>query len=1406
MSSSLRWSQQMAVLLLLLLTLMLGPGIEALPTIQQQAAHSAGANYVQQLDKSFFQPREIEQTIDEVQKILANDPALPRLTRGEIEELYEKVTREEYEKSIEAGDMSRADSMRALMLVLPYNTDNNTEENLQELYTRPPVTRVIDAYTPPDPIKFLTPDPHAAPRSTVPGGNPAVAATTYKPAYGNLPKQLYAAPTATTYHPPAPAPVMYQLTPSLGRPGMDFQPVTAGYDLAKLQAVPAPPPPATATAQRFSSHYNAKNAQFLRKPNSKLAAKPAQTQRIASSSSSTVKPVADILESLGIVGAPGAGVGGGQSKRYAIDDYYPAESAPQPVVAAVADLRGLQGARIRPDAYSNFKPLNIGEELRVKPEVEGYLTRFGIVKKSPKALKKSQALAAATATEEPTGAHTELSTATAKFPLQGNVELAKLLENLQELERLQAKNAAAKRGSSTTTSTTSTTSTTTAAPATAMPTAQLITHGAPMLIEPKKPRRRIDPNIDINFANAGNHQKETSSTDELSKLLQNLQELEKLQINPENVLKANSNNNAATQSLSNRFSVRSSTPPPITTTTTTTTTPSPDARELQLILRQLQQLEQANAVRKAATKPASSTTTQRPRPRQPSAALGFGLDTAGLGVADLAQLQRLLSDDRQLEQLYEQARNNKKTLRSGGSSATATSTTSTSTTSTSTSTTTTTTTPRPTKAAAAVDHAQFEALITRVQQLEQLQQPKATTPGFSTRNVAAAARSPGLSLPSNDFAQLQQLAAQTYELDPYQDHHVEISTAASTSKQRQRPLNQFERSNGLLQDVHPHDYVQLQKLLSKVQELERVQLQETRPTGAAVQQLVTAASVRTPNVKSLNGAQIVYAQPALEPMSPKLELPVYRQPPAGGAISSSEELREYAMSKPAHPQLGSGADPNLAQYQQFFSSLEDVGERQSAYRHMQPIYKTVTPSSSVAPAPAPTPSPSAAPLPSPTPAASRASTQQEDLAELQKLLYNTQQLQKLGVALPNELSQQLESQLQTQPTPSSTSSSSSSTSTTPSTTSSTSSTTAAPTAAAPFSSPASLSSSSSPVAAHDSSSPAVFSLTTSKPASPRPPRPSPTTESSVELPIFSATKIIEAAIKRAANRIGVSTEQPLDLAANMGMAAGFRRRSDDGDMELDTADEQDGVLDGDLMAEFSELNYQLAKPEPQPAEEQQHRVQREQRDQPTSSSTSTSMLSGANIGELQRLISNLQQLQQLNVSLGQSKSPQSQADAIYLQSLQAQQLDTTKSRRQSQNDSASTPSLTLGELAEAEEQASAGTTQAPTRISLNLGLSDADATDADVTSGSSTTTEASTSDDSSSSSSTTEESRNGSLDDLADSFGPDPVSQEPPPAKKKNGFYFLADWNSFLEVGDGDDQVVVRLSPKIGDPRDFLPV
>lgn len=77
---------------------------------------------------------DVKTTIREVQQILERDPTLPRLTRGEIEELFENVTREEFEKSMRKGDNNRAKHMRALMLVLPYNTNNYSDERLQVIF------------------------------------------------------------------------------------------------------------------------------------------------------------------------------------------------------------------------------------------------------------------------------------------------------------------------------------------------------------------------------------------------------------------------------------------------------------------------------------------------------------------------------------------------------------------------------------------------------------------------------------------------------------------------------------------------------------------------------------------------------------------------------------------------------------------------------------------------------------------------------------------------------------------------------------------------------------------------------------------------------------------------------------------------------------------------------------------------------------------------------------------------------------------------------------------------------------------------------------------------------------------------------------------------------------------------
>lgn len=81
---------------------------------------------------------------------------------------------------------------------------------------------------------------------------------------------------------------------------------------------------------------------------------------------------------------------------------------------------------------------------------------------------------------------------------------------------------------------------------------------------------------------------------------------------------------------------------------------------------------------------------------------------------------------------------------------------------------------------------------------------------------------------------------------------------------------------------------------------------------------------------------------------------------------------------------------------------------------------------------------------------------------------------------------------------------------------------------------------------------------------------------------------------------------------------------------------------------------------------------------------------------------------------------------------------------------------------------------------------------------------------SSSTTSTTEEPKNGSISDLAGSFGGndglDAVSEEPLPPPRKNGFYFFSDWNSFLEVGEDPEKVVVRFDPKIGDSSQFVKI
>lgn len=152
---------------------------------------------------------DVQQTIAEVQRLLAQDPSLPRLTRGEIEELFENVTREELAKSLREGDQTRAQHMRALMLVLPYHTNNMNPENLQNIYTLPPVTKVIPTDVAPKKFVATTAQPSFKQRTPAeelkrPSLTTAVPITTIR----------FTTPKPTTFHPALPNVIREEVKPS----------------------------------------------------------------------------------------------------------------------------------------------------------------------------------------------------------------------------------------------------------------------------------------------------------------------------------------------------------------------------------------------------------------------------------------------------------------------------------------------------------------------------------------------------------------------------------------------------------------------------------------------------------------------------------------------------------------------------------------------------------------------------------------------------------------------------------------------------------------------------------------------------------------------------------------------------------------------------------------------------------------------------------------------------------------------------------------------------------------------------------------------------------------------------------------------------------------------------------------
>lgn len=131
-------------------------------------------------DSSESDPKfNINSTIDEVQRLLALDPNLPRLSRTQIIDLIDNITQTDQQKaettteSDSDSEKSREEYQRSIMYVLPYNPNNYS--NMAELYTKPPMIQIVGTnkeeiprITTPRPIQTrrTTQEPSTTRRST----------------------------------------------------------------------------------------------------------------------------------------------------------------------------------------------------------------------------------------------------------------------------------------------------------------------------------------------------------------------------------------------------------------------------------------------------------------------------------------------------------------------------------------------------------------------------------------------------------------------------------------------------------------------------------------------------------------------------------------------------------------------------------------------------------------------------------------------------------------------------------------------------------------------------------------------------------------------------------------------------------------------------------------------------------------------------------------------------------------------------------------------------------------------------------------------------------------------------------------------------------------------------------------
>lgn len=84
-----------------------------------------------------------EKIVKEVEKFIRANSTLPRLTRGEIYDILENITRKNYKPSSTAITKKDTRQQKSVMVVMPY-TPSKDDKSIEDLYTRAPITRIIE--------------------------------------------------------------------------------------------------------------------------------------------------------------------------------------------------------------------------------------------------------------------------------------------------------------------------------------------------------------------------------------------------------------------------------------------------------------------------------------------------------------------------------------------------------------------------------------------------------------------------------------------------------------------------------------------------------------------------------------------------------------------------------------------------------------------------------------------------------------------------------------------------------------------------------------------------------------------------------------------------------------------------------------------------------------------------------------------------------------------------------------------------------------------------------------------------------------------------------------------------------------------------------------------------------------